>query len=115
MIRLDENRRADAIEAGWRAYEAEIPGHRDAYLRACEGWQLVAICDDDTPIGALLVKDGVIHLGIVPEWRGRWASRRVIQELISYGRATTVPPDNRRDFLRRVGFKPQGGRYVFSR
>ena len=115
MIRLDPDRREEAIEAGWKAYEAEVPGHRDAYLRALQGWQVVAICNDDTPIGALLVKDGVIHIGIVPEWRGRWASRRVIRELISYGQTTTVPPDNRRDFLRRVGFKPQGDCYVFCR
>lgn len=109
MIRLDETRREEAIEAGWRAYQERLPGMKAAYLKACEGWQVVAVVADEV-IGALFVKDGVIHLGIAPEWRGQWASRRLIREMLAYGTETTLMPDESHcaEFIRRLGFERTG-------
>lgn len=106
MIRLDPERRQEAIEAGWTAYQERTPDMREAYLQACEEWQVIAVVADGV-IGALFAKDGLIHLGIVPEWRGRWASRRLIREMLSYGTATTLLPDEHEcaDFVRRIGFE----------
>jgi hypothetical protein len=101
MIHLDPTRRDDAIAAGWRAYAEHVPAHRDDYLRACEGWQVVAVVADDQPVGALFARDGVVHLGIVPEWRGRWASRRVIREIMSYGQCTEMQPGEDAEFVSR--------------
>lgn len=94
--------RDQAIEAGWLAYESRCKGMRDAYLKACESWTIEAVCSGDEVIGALYSKDGVIHLGIVEAWRGRWASRRLIREMLKRGTKTEVTDDDPIDFLRRI-------------
>jgi GNAT superfamily N-acetyltransferase len=118
VIHLDPARRDEAIAAGWLAYAERVPGYYGAYLNYCDAWQLVAVCSDGEVIGALFVKDGEIHVGIVPEWRGRWASRRVIREMLSYGTATTLmdSEDECKRFIGRIGFKPVGeGKYEYRR
>lgn len=117
MIRLDPARRQEAIEAGWLAYRDRLPGMEAAYRATCEAWQVVAVVADRV-IGALFARDGVIHLGIVPEWRGRWASRRLILEMLGYGTQTTLMPDEEgpRAFVTRIGFaQTEGGRFELRR
>ena len=115
MIYLDPSRRDEAIEAGWLAYRERVPLMESAYRLACESWQVIAVVADRV-IGALFARAGVIHLGIVPEWRGRWASRRLIREMLGYGKATTLQPDEAdcREFIGRIGFikTEQEGAYV---
>lgn len=101
MINL-QPRREEAIAAGWVAYSQRLPGMRDAYHRACNGWTVEAVCSGDEVIGALFSKDGVIHLGIVPEWRGRWASRRVIREMLKRGTKTEIGPTDDAGWLSRI-------------
>lgn len=115
MIRLDPTRRQEAIEAGWMAYRERVPGMESAYRAACEAWQVIAVVADRV-IGALFARDGVIHLGIVPEWRGRWASRRLIREMLAYGKATTLRPDEDdcREFIGRIGFVPSGEQFKYQ-
>lgn len=115
MIHLDESRRAEAIEAGWLAYSERVKGMEGAYRAACQSWQVVAVCDGPKVIGALFVRNGVIHLGIIPEYRSKWASKRVIREMLAYGKNTTVL-DNEPDcieFVSRIGFRKEGHRYEF--
>ena len=114
MIHLDAARRQEAMAAGWQAYREHVPGHQDAWERACQGWDVLAVCADDDVIGALLAKDGVIHLGIVPEWRSKWASRRIIRDMMKHGAATkmrAVEPSA--DFVARVA--AIGGLHVVRR
>lgn len=116
-ITLDESRRDEAIEAGWQAYAQRVAGMEAAYRAACQSWKVVAVCSDSEPIGALFVRNGTIHLGIVPTYRGKWASRRVIREMLSYGTTTTVldsEPDCI-EFVGRIGFKKEGESYVIRR
>lgn len=101
MIRL-QARRSEAIDAGWEAYAERVPGMRDAYLKACDGWEVEAVCAGDEVIGALFSKDGVIHLGIVPAWRSRWASKRLIREMLKRGTKTEMGPGDPVDFLERI-------------
>lgn len=101
MITL-QPRREEAIAAGWVAYSGRVPGMRDAYIKACDGWTVEAVCSDDEVIGALFSKEGVIHLGIVPAWRGRWASRRVIREMLERGTKTEVGPGDDVAWLERI-------------
>ena len=111
---LDPSRRAEAIEAGWLAYAERVPGMESAYRAMCEGWRVIAVVADRV-IGALFARDGVIHLGIVPEWRGRWASRRLIREMLAYGRTTTIQDFEPQcaEFVGRIGFvKTEGSAYV---
>lgn len=117
MIYLDPSRREEAIQAGWLAYAERVPGMESAYLAWCEGWRVIAVVADRV-IGALFARDGVIHLGIVPEWRGRWASRRLIREMLSFGKSTTIEDFEPQcaAFVGRIGFvKTEGGAYVHRR
>jgi GNAT superfamily N-acetyltransferase len=106
-VTLDEARRDEAIEAGWRAYDEQLPGHEAAYRAACERWRVVAVVAADEVIGALFVDGDVIHLGIVPEWRRRWASRRLLRQMLSYGKRTEVLVGDSQEFIKRIGnFEP---------
>lgn len=113
MIRLDPNRRAEAIQAGWDAYAERLPGMRDEYLKAAEAWEAIAVCDEAQVVGVLLKRSGRIHIGIKPEWRGRWASRRVIREMLTHGKKTTMMDGEDDTFICRIGFVKQRGEYVF--
>jgi GNAT superfamily N-acetyltransferase len=101
-VTLDETRRDEAIEAGWLAYQEHLPAHGAAYRAACERWRVVAVVAGDEVIGALFVDVGVIHLGIVPEWRRRWASRRVLRQMLSYGKRTEMMADESVEFVDRI-------------
>ncbi len=115
MIYLDATKREAAIEAGWQAYAERVPGFRDAYLKAAQDWDVSAVCADSEVIGALFSRRGVIHLGIKPEWRGRWASRRVIREMLKHGSQTTLMDGEDDAFVRRIGFQKIGDKYEFCR
>lgn len=110
MIALDEARRDEAIEAAWQAYRERLPGLRASFVAACERWQMVAIVSGSEVIGALFVRDGVIHIGIVPAWRGRWASRRLIRQMLGYGTRTTLLDGEAHcaEFIGRLGFERDG-------
>jgi hypothetical protein len=107
VIHLDPARRHEAIEAGWLAYMERTPGMEDAYRAACGPWQVIAVVSGAEVIGALYARDGVIHVGIVPDWRSRWASRRLIREMFGYGTQTTLLPNESREFVHRC-FKIEG-------
>jgi GNAT superfamily N-acetyltransferase len=113
VISLDANRRDEAIDAGWLAYRERVPALEIEYRKACEGWRVIAVVESGSVIGALFVKDGTIHLGIIPEWRGRWASRRMIREMLGYGRKTTVGGDETGclSFVQRLGFERVGDEF----
>jgi GNAT superfamily N-acetyltransferase len=111
VIRLDPSRKEEALQAGFDACRAELEPHREGYFAVVREWNPIAVCDDDKVIGILTAKDDVIHLAIVPEYRGRWASRRVIREMLKYGKTTTVGQDN--SFIERVGFRREGPVYRY--
>lgn len=113
MIHLDESRRDEAIDAGWLAYKERMPNHEQAYRTTCDGWKVVAVCSGKEVIGALFSKDGVIHIGIRPEWRGKWASRRIIGQMLSYGKKTDLMPGEDPEFIERIGFSKIGDHYEF--
>lgn len=107
MIYLDENRREEAIEAGWLAYRERLPTSEAQYRAACEAWKVIAVVADRV-IGALFCLNGVIHIGIIPTWRGRWASRRLIAQMLGHGKRTELMQDEAAcaSFIGRIGFKP---------
>jgi hypothetical protein len=115
LIHLDESKRLEAIEAGWRAYQERTPGHEADYRAMCEQWQVVAVCDDAEVIGALFARDGVIHIGIIPEYRSKWASRRVIRQMLSYGTRTSLIEGEDPTFIERIGFVKKGKWYELRR
>lgn len=84
----------------------------DAFTRALESWDVKAFCEGQDVVGMLMLKDGELHVAVLPEIRGRWLSRRLIREVLGplvqqYGEAKTkVAADNEtgKDFIRRIGF-----------
>lgn len=115
MIWLDETRPNEGLAAAWKAYEERLPGLKDAFYRAATSWKAIAVCADREVIGGLLVKDGMVHLGIVEEWRGKWASRRVIRKMLEHGIRTELMEWESPSFIERVGFRKQGNYYEFHR
>ena len=75
-IHLDPQRQKEAVVAGFLACEEALRDHVEAYVNVMAEWNPVAVCDDDKVIGVLTSKDNIVHLAIIPEYRGRWASRR---------------------------------------
>ncbi len=102
MIRLDPTRRAEAIEAGWRAYADELAEQETAFRQWCDGVLVIAVVAGSNVIGALFVDDGAVHLGIVPEWHRRWASRRLLRDMLSYGKRTDVLAGGSLAFVERI-------------
>jgi GNAT superfamily N-acetyltransferase len=109
VIYLDETRKSEAIEAGFTACKEELSEYKDNYFKVVQDWNPVAVCDDDKVIGTLISKDNVIHLAILPEYRGKWASRRIIREMLKYGKTTNE--SSKQDFVERIGFVKTGSMY----
>lgn len=113
MIHLDETRQKEAIEAGWEAYSEQIPTWRHVYDQVATEWKPVAVCDDEKVIGVLFCKHHFIHLGIIKEYRGKWASRRIIHDMLIYGNKTELMPGQDPDFVERIGFRKEGATWLF--
>ena len=79
------------------------------YREAVRLWRVVALVSGDEVIGALFHREGVIHIGIVPEWRKRWATRGLLKACFRYGTKTTLLPGEveQREFVRRA-FRIEG-------
>lgn len=75
-----------------------------------QGWELVDVC------GAVaMFKGPEMHVGAIPEVRGRWFNRKAVrimrERLGRYGRLeTSVMLENKAgmEFVRRLGFEPVG-------
>jgi GNAT superfamily N-acetyltransferase len=115
VIYLDLERPDEAIKAGWIAYRERVPTLEEAYHSAVSKWTAIAVCDDEKVIGVLLADHGVIHLGIIPEYRGRWASKRIIREMLKYGKRTTLMDHEDPKFIERIGFRKTEAGYEFPR
>lgn len=104
--------RAEAIKAGFIALQGRLTISEEQFAQALKAWDVRAFCKGDDVVGMLMVKDGELHVAVLPEVRGKWLSRRLIREVIGplvkqYGEAKTkVMPDNAKgkDFVRRIGF-----------
>lgn len=109
MIALDPTRRQEAIEAGWVAYRERVPALETLYRQVCESWEVVALVADGDVIGAVFAKNGELHIGVIAQWRGRWASRRVLKACFQYGTHTDLLGSEveQLEFVRRA-FKIEG-------
>jgi GNAT superfamily N-acetyltransferase len=102
VITLDAARRDEAIEAGWLAYRGLMD--EDEHRRQCAEWNVIAVVEPSgSVICALFAKDGELHLGIVPEWRNRWASRRLIKRMLEHGYRTRFATTEQKRFIDRCG------------
>jgi len=73
--------RDTALEIGYAATDWSTPMSFDDYARSLADWTVKAIVRDETCIGAAYFKDGEVHVSVLPQWRKRWATRGVLNEL----------------------------------
>ena len=96
-----------ALEIGYAATDWATPISYEDYLTVANDWQLSVIVRDSKPIGAVFRKNGETHVSILPEWRRRWATRGLLNQIMADTRFTTV--DDGHDFmygiLERLGFR----------
>lgn len=68
--------RPDAAEVFADCYaerSGELP--RDVLLQRLHGWDVAVIQNGGQVIGAIARKAGEFHFGILPEYRGKWATQ----------------------------------------
>lgn len=104
--------REEALRAGFIAMQERLPEHYSfgAFREAFSSWDVKALCDGERAVGMFITKADELHVAVIPEVRGRWLSRRLINEgfapvLEKYGIArTSVAPGNERglDFVKRI-------------
>lgn len=104
--------RLEMCAALLRALDDRAPPMTPAQLdQALAGWQLV-----DVGGAVVMIRGAEMHVGAVPEARGRWACNAITRQLIRrtfdrFGRVETfVMKDHKpgHAFVRRLGFIPFG-------
>lgn len=106
------NNRQKALKVGFEATDWSTPTDWQAYLQRIAGWDASLIERDGKAIGAVFRKGEEVHVSVLPEWRGRWATRGIIDQVLGQGRVVTQVGEARwmANILERLGFK-QAGQY----
>lgn len=114
VIRLAEDRET-ALRVGYDATDwTEWPSY-EAYKAAMSDWDVRLIDKDGHGIGAAYTKGPEFHISILPEWRGKWMTRRILKEIIPDPVAVTqvqVGHEDVSDMLKRLGFEKRSEVYV---
>jgi hypothetical protein len=110
MIRFADDRQA-ALSIGYEATDWNTkPVFRD-YTDALSDWTVRLMVKDGKAIGALYTKGPEFHVSVLPSWRGRWATRGVLNAIIAKPISITrVTPGHERvnGLLERLGFEHRG-------
>lgn len=104
---LADDRNA-ALEVGYRATDWGVPMSFADYAEAVKEWTIRAIVRDGECIGAVYRLGDEVHASILPEWRGKWATRGLLRQMFEGDRVTTKVSqghDHMYDILSRLGFK----------
>ena len=83
----------------------------DAYDEALKDWEVKVLARDGIAIGAAFTNGPEFHVSVLPEWRGKWATRGILKELIAEPVSVTrVTPGHDRvnGLLERLGFEHRG-------
>jgi GNAT superfamily N-acetyltransferase len=114
MIEI-EPRRAEALRIGYEATDwAEWPSY-EAYLDAMSDWKVSLISKEGEGIGAVYTRGPEFHISILPEWRGKWMTRRILKQIIPDPVAVTqvrAGHEHVADMLKRLGFEKRSEVYV---
>jgi GNAT superfamily N-acetyltransferase len=100
-----------ALRVGYVATDwTKKPDYR-AYDDALTEWEVRVMVRDGKAIGAAYTKGEEFHVSVLPEWRGKWATRGILKELIAEPVSVTrVTPgfSHVGGFLKRLGFEDKG-------
>lgn len=74
-----------AVEVLYRAYGGRLDGvSLEAFRRTAAGWELALLMAGAEVVGAATRRGGELHIGILPDWRKRWATRGFIRDIIAW-------------------------------
>ena len=77
-----EPRRAEALKIGYEATDwLKVPGFEE-YTEFMDEWTVELLVRNGEPIGAIYTRGPEFHISILPEWRGRWATRSILKRII---------------------------------
>lgn len=72
----------------YTAYRARIDRSFRKFTHACTDWDFALLKDDNRTMGAAVRRGGELHIGILPEWRGRWATKGFIRAILNWAAET---------------------------
>ncbi len=124
MIQLT-NDRAAALDAGWTILMDRLAAHgigREQFEAAVSDHDVKAIQDGEAVIGMFMANGPEVHVAVLPAYRCRWFSRRLLRDALSpiveqFGYVkTSVMPDNTAGmrFVQRLGFERNGNEWRFA-
>lgn len=100
------------ITAAYEFSKERLPGVSfDRFLEMFKDWRIVGINQGQKCAGVVFMKDGFVHICVSPEYRRRWASKRLIKQIIHLASIDGVArtsvfktDDYRQRFAERLGF-----------
>lgn len=103
--------RETGLRVGFESTDWVTAVEYDLYADAMKDWIIRTIERDGKPIGAVYQKGDELHVSIKPEWRAKWFTKGLKQQLFDGKKVTTrVTPGH--EFvipvLTRLGFKDNG-------
>ncbi|NQY98624.1 MAG: hypothetical protein HRT82_15840 [Henriciella sp.] len=107
----DPGARQTALRVGYRATDWNERPDYGAYTEALSAWSVRLLADKKEPVGAVYTLGSEFHVSVLPEWRGRWATRGLLKKIIPEPEAVTrVTPGHEHvgGLLERLGFEAQG-------
>lgn len=102
---------------GYIATDWHAPMSFRHYKQLMRDWLVRALVRDGICIGAVYSKDGEVHVSVVKEMRGKWATRGLIKQIFSNGNVKTRVSEGHhfmRGILNRMGMVADASGY-FSR
>jgi Zn-finger nucleic acid-binding protein len=104
------------LEAAWLSVSTRLPIEFEAFSYAVDLWDLHPVVVQGETAGALLTKGPEIHACILPEYKGRWLTRkelRILNQIIEkhgYAQTSATTLDGEY-FVNRLGFVKHGEVY----
>lgn len=103
--------REEALAIGYEAMDGPSVLTVEQYEQAFSDWQVRGIVRNGTCIGATYVKNGELHVAILPEWRKRWVTRNLLSQMFDMPKVIARPierSDPMYSYLVALGFKDIG-------
>lgn len=106
--------RENALRIGYAATDWTIPVSFPLYCVGLADWRVRLIKRDGENIGAVFDKNGEIHVSVVKKWRGKWATKGILKEILFNQTKTkiTTGHDYMYGVMRRLGFTLVDGNEV---
>ncbi len=106
---LIDNRR-EALRVGYLANDWNNPIQYSDYIDALKDVEVKAVARDGKVIGAIYQKGPEVHASILPAWRGKWATKGLLRQLLPKGATTRISAghDQMYGIMSRLGFVDSG-------